>query len=61
MQKFSLSALGTLCSDNKKVADSYGLWNHRLGPVSDSKLKHMNELHVSVSKSCTDLFVLLYG
>ncbi|GJW58011.1 retrovirus-related pol polyprotein from transposon TNT 1-94 [Tanacetum coccineum] len=39
---------------NKSVKDSYGLWHHRLGHVSDAKLKHMHDLLVSLSKSCLD-------
>ncbi|GKE39445.1 cysteine-rich receptor-like protein kinase 8, partial [Tanacetum coccineum] len=44
MQKFALSVV------NKDVSNSYALWHHRLGHVSDSKLKHI--LPVSVSKEC---------
>nr|GEV04349.1 retrovirus-related Pol polyprotein from transposon TNT 1-94 [Tanacetum cinerariifolium] len=47
MQKFSLSAVG-----NKSIKDSYGLWHHRLGHVSDVKLKQIHE--TSVSKSNHD-------
>ncbi|GJT46623.1 retrovirus-related pol polyprotein from transposon TNT 1-94 [Tanacetum coccineum] len=49
LQKFSLSALGNTC-----VNDKYGLWHHRLGHVSDAKLKHMHDLPVSLNKSCFD-------
>ncbi|GJV30923.1 retrovirus-related pol polyprotein from transposon RE1 [Tanacetum coccineum] len=54
MQKFSLYALGNLNFGNKGVRDSYGLWHYRLGHVSDTKLKHMNDLPVSLSKSSYD-------
>ncbi|GJW78498.1 retrovirus-related pol polyprotein from transposon TNT 1-94 [Tanacetum coccineum] len=37
---------------NKDVSNSYALWHHRLGHVSDSKLKHIKELSVYVSKEC---------
>ncbi|PWA90678.1 hypothetical protein CTI12_AA098680 [Artemisia annua] len=47
LQKFSLSAVGSVNNS------SYALWHHRLGHVSDSKLKHMNDLPVVVSKSHT--------
>ncbi|GJV02856.1 retrovirus-related pol polyprotein from transposon TNT 1-94 [Tanacetum coccineum] len=46
MQTFALSVV------NKDVLNSYALWHHRLGHVPDSKLKHIKELHVSVSKEC---------
>ncbi|GKE39007.1 retrovirus-related pol polyprotein from transposon TNT 1-94 [Tanacetum coccineum] len=47
LQKFSLSTVG-----NKSVKDSYGLWHHRLGHVSDVKL---NQIHdISVFKSSHD-------
>ncbi|GJR06486.1 cysteine-rich receptor-like protein kinase 8 [Tanacetum coccineum] len=48
LQKFACTVV------NKKDSGSYALWHHRLGHVSDSKLKHMNELPVSLSKSCLD-------
>ncbi|GJU13518.1 cysteine-rich receptor-like protein kinase 8 [Tanacetum coccineum] len=48
MQKFSLSALGNLRFENKGAKDSYGLWHHRLGHVSDTKLKCMNDLPVLI-------------
>ncbi|GKB69793.1 cysteine-rich receptor-like protein kinase 8 [Tanacetum coccineum] len=54
MQKFSLSALGNLKFDNKVPRDSYGLWHHRLGHVSDTKLKCMNDLPVSLIKTSSD-------
>ncbi|PWA59712.1 hypothetical protein CTI12_AA224970 [Artemisia annua] len=41
----------TFNSSNKQTVSSYGLWHHRLGHVSDSKLKYMNDLPDSVSKS----------
>ncbi|GKA58807.1 cysteine-rich receptor-like protein kinase 8 [Tanacetum coccineum] len=40
MQKFAFSVV------NKDVSNSYALWHHRLGHVSDLKLKHINELQV---------------
>ncbi|GJX52971.1 retrovirus-related pol polyprotein from transposon TNT 1-94 [Tanacetum coccineum] len=40
LQKISLSALR-----NTRVNDKYGSWHHRLGHVSDAKLKHMHDLH----------------
>ncbi|GJT05540.1 cysteine-rich receptor-like protein kinase 8 [Tanacetum coccineum] len=49
LQKISLFALGNTC-----VNDKYGLWHHRLGHVSDAKLKHMHDLPVSLNKSCSD-------
>nr|GEW44811.1 retrovirus-related Pol polyprotein from transposon TNT 1-94 [Tanacetum cinerariifolium] len=48
LQKFACTVV------NKKDSGSYALWHHKLGHVSHSKLKHMNELHVSLSKSCLD-------
>ncbi|GKB21608.1 retrovirus-related pol polyprotein from transposon TNT 1-94, partial [Tanacetum coccineum] len=54
MQKFFLSALGNLKFDNKVPRDSYGLWHHRLGHVSDTKLKCMNDLPVSLIKTSSD-------
>ncbi|GJY58949.1 retrovirus-related pol polyprotein from transposon TNT 1-94 [Tanacetum coccineum] len=54
MQKFSLSALGNLKFDNKVPRDSYGFWHHRLGHVSDTKLKCMNDLPVSLIKTSSD-------
>ncbi|GKB56595.1 retrovirus-related pol polyprotein from transposon TNT 1-94 [Tanacetum coccineum] len=49
LQKNSLSALRNTC-----VNDKYGLWHHRLGHVSDAKLKHMHDLPVSLNISCSD-------
>ncbi|GJR24906.1 cysteine-rich receptor-like protein kinase 8 [Tanacetum coccineum] len=46
MQKFALSVV------NKDISNLYALWHHRLGYVSDSKLKHINELYVSIPKEC---------
>ncbi|GJX00624.1 cysteine-rich receptor-like protein kinase 8 [Tanacetum coccineum] len=48
LQKFACTAV------NKGVSDTYALWHHRLGHVSDSKLKHMNDFPVSLFKSCLD-------
>ncbi|GKC84196.1 cysteine-rich receptor-like protein kinase 8, partial [Tanacetum coccineum] len=48
LQKFACTVV------NKEVYDSYALWHHRLGHVSDSKMKYMNGLPVSLSKSCLD-------
>ncbi|GJW47728.1 retrovirus-related pol polyprotein from transposon TNT 1-94 [Tanacetum coccineum] len=41
----------SLNSPNKTNNDAYALWHHRLGHVSDSKLKHMKDLPVVMSKS----------
>ncbi|PWA81857.1 hypothetical protein CTI12_AA183640 [Artemisia annua] len=46
---------GTLNSVNKVDSGQYALWHHRLGHLSDSKLKHMNELPVSVSKTIDEV------
>nr|GEY95952.1 cysteine-rich RLK (receptor-like protein kinase) 8 [Tanacetum cinerariifolium] len=46
MQTFALSVV------KKDVSNSYDLWHHRLGHVPDSKLKHIKELPVSISKEC---------
>nr|GEX40915.1 tetratricopeptide-like helical domain-containing protein [Tanacetum cinerariifolium] len=46
MQTFALSVV------NKDVSNSYALWHHRLGHVSDSKLKHIKEMFVSITKEC---------
>ncbi|GJW72297.1 zinc finger, CCHC-type containing protein [Tanacetum coccineum] len=51
VHKFSLSVVGSLNSPNKTNNDAYALWHHRLGHVSDSKLKHMKDLPVVMSKS----------
>ncbi|GJW16952.1 cysteine-rich receptor-like protein kinase 8, partial [Tanacetum coccineum] len=50
LQKISLSALG-----NKIVKDSYGLLHHRLGHVSDAKLKQIHDIFES--KSSHDNFL----
>ena len=47
LHKFSLYAVGGTLNNTS----SYSLWHHRLGYVSDSKLKFMNDLPVTVSKS----------
>lgn len=49
--KFAFSAVHSSVSVNKA---SYGLWHHRLGHVSDSKLKCMKDLPVSVMKTSVD-------
>ncbi|GJV16282.1 retrovirus-related pol polyprotein from transposon TNT 1-94 [Tanacetum coccineum] len=51
VHKFSLSVVGSLNSPNKTNNDAYALWHHRLGHVSDSKLKHMKDFPVVMSKS----------
>ncbi|GJR20896.1 cysteine-rich receptor-like protein kinase 8 [Tanacetum coccineum] len=51
VHKFSLSAIGGLNSVNKTGNDAYALWHHRLGHVSDSKLKYMNDFPVVLPKS----------
>ncbi|GJW60002.1 cysteine-rich receptor-like protein kinase 8 [Tanacetum coccineum] len=50
VHKFSLSAIGDLSPANKTGNDAYALWHHRLCHVSDSKLKHMNDLPIFLSK-----------
>ncbi|GJU29238.1 cysteine-rich receptor-like protein kinase 8 [Tanacetum coccineum] len=50
MQTFALSVVNNVV--NKDVSNSYALWHHRLGHVYDSKLKHIKELPVFVSKEC---------
>ncbi|GJZ03454.1 cysteine-rich receptor-like protein kinase 8 [Tanacetum coccineum] len=50
VHKFSLSAVSSLNSLNKTDNDTYALWHHRLGHVSDSKLKHMKDFPVVMSK-----------
>nr|GEV31986.1 cysteine-rich RLK (receptor-like protein kinase) 8 [Tanacetum cinerariifolium] len=51
LQKFAFRVV------NKKDYGSYALWHHRLDHVSNSKLKHMNEFLVSLSKSCLDKYL----
>nr|GEV95210.1 reverse transcriptase domain-containing protein [Tanacetum cinerariifolium] len=50
MQTFALSVENNVV--NKYVSNSYALWHHRLGHVSDSKLKHIKEIFVSISMEC---------
>nr|GFA30112.1 cysteine-rich RLK (receptor-like protein kinase) 8 [Tanacetum cinerariifolium] len=50
MQTCALSVVNNVL--NNDVSNSYALWHHRLCHVSDSKLKHIKELLVSISKEC---------
>ena len=50
LQRFSTSVVGDLKFVNNAHSCSYGLWHHRLGHISDSKLRHLKEFPVVVSK-----------